>query len=105
MKANKFIKLPIRKATAIADFNPLEEVTFPNIHQLIDKILTIRPHFKQLDLVADFDHTLTQHRLGDQKCDSLFGMWVGNKSIDGAFRQELMDTYRQYGPYETDPTL
>lgn len=93
------------RPTPIAAFNPLERVTFPHLESLIAKIFRIRHEHKQLDLIADFDHTLTQHRLGDQKCDSLFGMWVTNPNISADFRRELMENYRQYGPYETDPTL
>ncbi len=84
---NKFIKLPLSKPTPIASFNSLEQITFPHMEALIAKILKIRNEHKQIDLIADFDHTLTQHRLGDRKCDSLFGMWVTSQSIASHFRQ------------------
>jgi hypothetical protein len=102
---SKFIKLPLTRPTRIADFNPHEHITFPNLQGLIAKLLRLREDHQHVDVVADFDHTLTQHRLGSQKCDSLFGMWVNHPSLSPAFRRELLENYLQYGPYETDPTL
>ena len=105
MMGKRFVKLPVVRPTPIANFNPNEHVTFPHLEALLSKIFRIRQEHKNLDLIADFDHTLTQHRLGEQKCDSLFGMWVTNPDISHDFRKELQQNYREYGPYETDPTL
>lgn len=32
---SKFVKLPLSKATRIADFNPQEKITFPNLETLL----------------------------------------------------------------------
>jgi hypothetical protein len=90
----QFVRLPVLRPTPIAAFNPQERVTFPHLEGLLSKIFRIRQEHKKLDLIADFDHTLTQHRLGDQKCDSLFGMWVTNPNTTADFRRELILNYR-----------
>lgn len=59
----------------------------------------------EIDIIADFDHTLTQHRYGQLKCDSLFGMFVRNNNLKHDFKKELLDNYQKYGPYETDASL
>lgn len=105
MGKNNFLKIPLIKKTPIATFNHYEQVTFPHLQSLIQKLLSIRQNHTDIDLIADFDHTLTQHRLGEQKCDSLFGMWVTNKNMTPDFRKALSENYQKYGPYETDPTL
>lgn len=59
-----FIKLPLTRPPPIASFNHEEKITFPNQERLIYKILKLREQPSQVDVIADFDHTLTQHRLG-----------------------------------------
>ena len=47
----------------IALFNHEEAITFPKKERLFEKIVKMRGNAKKIDIIADFDHTLTQHRL------------------------------------------
>lgn len=58
-----FVKLPLNRSPHIAAFNNEEKITFPNRERLIYKVLKLREQASQVDVIADFDHTLTQHRL------------------------------------------
>ena len=100
-----FLNLALTQPVKTARFNHKETITFPRMHTLIDKILKLKDYPDEIDIVADFDHTLTQHRIDDEKCDSLFGMWVTNPSLNKEFKHDLIQNYKKYGPYETDSTL
>lgn len=89
----------------IALFNHEEAITFPKKERLFEKIVKMRGNAKEIDIIADFDHTLTQHRLNKEKCDSLFGMFVKHDNLPQNFRSELFDNYIKYGAFETDSTI
>lgn len=66
----------------------------------------------QLDVVTDYDFTLTKHKYEGRHCQSLFGIWGAATDLPEDFRTNFVSTYqkyvslyRRYGPYETDPTI
>jgi hypothetical protein len=83
----------------IALFNHEEAITFPKNERLFEKIVKLRGNAKEIDIIADFDHTLTQHRLNKEKCDSLFGMFVKHDILPQNFRSELLENYIKYGAF------
>ena len=78
-----------------------------DLHAVIDKITAIKKaSLKQLQIVADFDLTLTAYRNDDgEETGSSFGVLENYCGHSADFREKLVKLRQHYAPVDADPTI
>jgi 5'-nucleotidase len=60
---------------------------------------------KSLQVIADFDQTLTRQHLNGEKCDALHGVLAYSPKMPQDYRDKTMILYNKYYPIEISPTM
>ncbi|XP_039745666.1 7-methylguanosine phosphate-specific 5'-nucleotidase [Pararge aegeria] len=96
----------------IASLHEIKELDKPNIHiRDKDALLTkinqiIRDGHEKLQIVTDFDHTLTRHNMDNGKTVlTSFGMFRECPSVPQEYKDEELRLADIYKPIEVDPTM
>lgn len=77
-----------------ADFTH-EQITIPKISRFVRKLQRLRSSPTEIEVVSDFDYTLTKYRHNNKQCDSLFGMWTKSDAIPDSFKSDLISSYQE----------
>ncbi|XP_045763540.1 7-methylguanosine phosphate-specific 5'-nucleotidase [Maniola jurtina] len=96
----------------LTDLNEIKELERPNVHirnkdELLRKInQIIRDGPEKLQIVTDFDHTLTRHNMDNGKIVlTSFGMFRECPSVPQQYKDEELRLAEKYKPIEVDPVM
>ncbi|XP_021962943.1 cytosolic 5'-nucleotidase 3 [Folsomia candida] len=71
-----------------------------------EKIHSIISHgAPALQVITDFDATLTRYHLDGNKCDSSYGIIATSPLVSSDYRDKAMELYKKYYPIEVTPTM
>lgn len=108
----KVVRTIMTKTTRYIRINDIDVLSRPNckikdpeyVEKLINNIINDGP--PQLQIVTDFDYTLTKQKTVDGKpILSSFGMFERCKSLPSSFRVETKKLYEKYRPIEICPNI
>ncbi|CAI2371953.1 unnamed protein product [Moneuplotes crassus] len=90
-----------------AEFNTEEEIVFKhNQAELEEKIRNIiKDGIDTVQILADFDMTLTRDRVGGEKASSCFGALTHSGLLSDEYVEKNKKNYEKYRPIEKDPHL
>ncbi|XP_069355489.1 7-methylguanosine phosphate-specific 5'-nucleotidase [Maniola hyperantus] len=96
----------------ITDLNEIQELDKPNVHirnkdELLRKInQIICDGHEKLQIVTDFDHTLTRHNMDNgMTVLTSFGMFRECPSVPQEYKDEELRLAEKYKPIEVDPMM
>jgi 5'-nucleotidase len=98
--------LPIKRKPQVAAYNTSELILIRDPVELKRKITKMQKDgLSELQIVSDFDMTISPVHIGDLKCSSTFGIFRATEYTSSTYKDKTTAEFTKYHPIETDPSI